>query len=220
MNAELAGTASFALGAGAATFFSPCAYALLPGYVGYYAAAVDERGVPLAGAAVRGLAAAVGALLVFGALSGVALAAGEAVERLLPVVEPLVGAALVALGAVVLSGRSLGAHVSLPERRTSVLGFALFGGLYALAATACVLPLFLAVAVQSMTFGTGGAAAVLASYAGSFAALMLAVTVATAVGHSVGAGAVAGRVDRVTTVAGALLVVAGVGQVAYALGVV
>ena len=45
MNAELAGTASFALGAGAATFFSPCAYALLPGYVGYYAAAVDERGV-------------------------------------------------------------------------------------------------------------------------------------------------------------------------------
>ncbi|WP_123620589.1 cytochrome c biogenesis CcdA family protein [Halorubrum sp. CSM-61] len=220
MNAQLAGTASFALGAGAATFFSPCAYALLPGYVGYYAAAVDDGGVPIADAAVRGLAAATGALLAFGVLSGIALAAAEAVERLLPVVEPLVGVALVALGGVVLSGRSLGAHVSLPERRTSVLGFALFGGLYALAATACVLPLFLAVAVQSMTFGTAGAAAVLASYAGSFAGLMLAVTVATAVGHRVGAGAVAGGVDRFTTVAGALLVVAGVGQVAYALGVV
>ncbi|WP_128906389.1 cytochrome C biogenesis protein [Halorubrum amylolyticum] len=161
-----------------------------------------------------------GALLAFSVLSGVALVAGEAVERLLPVVEPLVGVALVALGGVVLSGRSLGAHVSLPERRTSVLGFALFGGLYALVATACVLPLFLAVAVQSMTLGTVGAAAVLASYAGSFAGLMLAVTVATAVGHRVGTGAVAGRVDRFTTAAGVLLVVAGVGQAAYALGLV
>jgi cytochrome c-type biogenesis protein len=37
---------AFAIGAGTATFFSPCVYALLPGYVSYYVASVDEERAP------------------------------------------------------------------------------------------------------------------------------------------------------------------------------
>ena len=56
---------TFAIGAGTATFFSPCVYALLPGYVSYYVASVDEEGAPLAGATARGLAATAGAVGTF-----------------------------------------------------------------------------------------------------------------------------------------------------------
>lgn len=93
-----------------------------------------------------------------------------------------------------------------------MVGFVLFGALYAVAATACVVPVFLAVAVQSLTLSPAGTVGVFAAYAGSFGLLMTAVTVATAVGYGVGAGRLAGYVDRATTLAGVLLVLAGVGQ--------
>lgn len=213
MSTELYGTVVFALGAGTATFFAPCVYALLPGYVGYYAAAVDGESVPLSGAFVRGLAATVGAIGVFAVLSIVALGAGELLERALPVIEPLVGLALVALGIIALWRGSLSLHVALPERRASVLGFGLFGSLYALAATACVLPLFLAVAIQSVALSPLGGALVLAAYAGSFALLVLAATVAVAIGHDALAGRLAPHGATLSRVAGVVLVLAGAGQV-------
>ena len=49
----------FAASAGVATFLAPCAYPLLPGYVGYY---VGREEATLAGALSRGLAATLGAL--------------------------------------------------------------------------------------------------------------------------------------------------------------
>jgi cytochrome c-type biogenesis protein len=212
MPTELYGTVVFALGAGTATFFAPCVYALLPGYVGYYAATVDGESVPLSGAFVRGLAATVGAIGTFAVLSMLALGAGELLERALPVIEPLVGLALVALGLVTLWRGSLSLHVALPERRASVLGFGLFGALYALAATACVLPLFLAVAIQSVALSPGASVLVLAAYAGSFAALVLAATVAVAIGHDALAGRLRPHGATLSRLAGVVLVLAGVGQ--------
>jgi cytochrome c-type biogenesis protein len=212
MPTELDGTVVFALGAGTATFFAPCVYALLPGYVGYYAATVDGESVPLSGAFVRGLAATVGAIGTFAVLSMLALGAGELLERALPVIEPLVGLALVALGLVTLWRGSLSLHVALPERRASVLGFGLFGALYALAATACVLPLFLAVAIQSVALSPGASVLVLTAYAGSFAALVLAATVAVAIGHDALAGRLRPHGATLSRLAGVVLVLAGVGQ--------
>lgn len=220
MSTELYGTIAFAVGAGAATFFAPCSYALLPGYVGYYVAATDGESAPLSGALVRGAAAAAGVLGTFAVLAGVAVAASDLVERALPAVEYLVGVVLVALGLAVLSGRTGDLHVPLPERSASVLGFGLFGALYALAAVACVLPLFLALVVQSTTLPRAGTAAVVAAYGAVVAALMLAVTVVTAVGRDLGAGSVAAHQGRLVRVAGGLLVAAGIGQFAVAGGVV
>ncbi|MCQ4332965.1 cytochrome C biogenesis protein [Natronomonas sp. F2-12] len=217
MVAGLYGAAAFAVGAGLTTFFSPCSYALLPGYVGYYAATVEDETPPLSGVLARGGAAAVGVLGTFLILSVAAVLAGDLVERLLPAVEVFVGVLLIALGVAVLVGYTGPVHVSLPERRSSVPGFALFGALYALAATACVLPLFLAVAIQSLTFSTSGTAIVLGSYAGSFGALMAAATVATAVGHDALVGRVSEHVNTLTRIAGAVLVAAGVGQLYLAL---
>ncbi len=210
---ELLGTMLFALGIGVATFFSPCAYALLPGYVGYYVAATGEETTPpLSGTLARGLAAAVGAMGVLGLLSIAAIAAGETVGRALPLLEYGVGVALIVLGAWVLYGGSGAVHVLLPERRSTVLGFGLFGAMYALAATACVLPVFLGLAFRSLTMPPLETALVLGTYAAGFGTLMVAVTVATAFGYALGAGRIAGYVDRVVRVAGVVLIIAGLGQ--------
>ena len=206
------GQAAFAFGAGIATFFSPCVVALLPGYVSYYVATVDGESAPLSGSVARGVAASAGALGTFAVLSAVALVAGTALERLLPIVEPLVGVLLIAMGGLVIWKGALSLTVALPERRSSVLGFGFFGAVYALAATACVLPLFLSVTVVSLDLAVGGTALVLAAYASGFAALMLSSTVAVAIGQEAVLDRFTGHAGTLTRVAGVVLILAGFAQ--------
>jgi cytochrome c-type biogenesis protein len=207
------GGVSIAFGAGILTFFSPCAYALLPGYVGYYAATQEGGSAPVGGALIRGVAASAGVLLVFAALAGVALVVGSAVEAYLVYLEAGVGAVLIALGAAVLTGRGFGWRVELPRRRKSAAGFAAFGALYAVAAAGCVAPVFVSVVLQSVTYSPVGTVAVVGTYAATFGALMVGVTVATAVGHGVGVEKVGGYGERVKRGAGAVLVAAGALQI-------
>lgn len=212
MSIDVAGTASFAVGAAVVTFFAPCSYALLPGYVAYYVATVDAERAPLAGALFRGVAATAGVFVTFGVLSAIAIGAGAALERLLPLIEPVVGVSLLVIGGYVLYTGTLSVHVVLPERRSSILGFALFGAAYAVAATACVLPLFLAIVLESLTLSTGAAVSVLAAYTATFGMLMLGVTVMTAVGQGLSAGRLAKYNAVGMRIAGAVLVLAGAGQ--------
>jgi cytochrome c-type biogenesis protein len=211
--------AVFAVGAGTATFFSPCVYALLPGYISYYVASVDEESAPLAGATARGLAATVGAVATFGVLSVLAIVASETVEQAIPIVEPLVGLVLIVLGTLVFWKGAVSLSIPLPERRTSVIGFGLFGAGYAVAATACVLPVFLSVALQALNLGVGGAVVVLGAYAGTFGLLMLAATVATAIGHDAVVGRMTAHSGLLTRAAGVVIVIAGSIQLYVALQV-
>ena len=213
MTAEFLGGVSLALSAGVLTFFSPCAYALLPGYVGYYAATQEGEDAPLGGALLRGIAASVGVLLVFVALAGVAVAVGDALEPYLVYLEAGVGVVLVVFGAAVASGRGFGWHVELPQRRAGVAGFVAFGALYAVAAAGCVAPVFLSVVLQSLTYSSFGTVAVIGTYAASFGVLMVGVTVATAVGHGVGVESIGGYGERIKKVAGVVIVAAGAFQV-------
>ena len=141
----LAVNVSFALTAGVTTFFSPCAYPLLPGYVGFYVNSVDAETASLAGAGIRGVAAAVGVLVTFALVGGATVWVGYDALSGITVFETLVGALLVVFGALVALGYAPSLSVSLPERRSSVLGFGVFGAGYALAGAGCVAPVFLAV---------------------------------------------------------------------------
>lgn len=218
MTGDLLGALVFAVATGTITFFSPCAYALLPGYVGYY---VVERGgdaAPLSGAVARGGAAAVGVLLTLGALSGVAIVAGGWLRTALPIAEQLVGVALIAFGLALLGGGAGGVHIALPRRRSSVFGFGLFGALYALAATGCVLPVFLSVASLSVSLSPSEAALALGVYGGTVAGLMLGVTVATAVGNDLWTERLSPDPGRLVRLGGIVLVLAGIGQLYLVLG--
>lgn len=206
---------AFAASAGVLTFLSPCALPLVPGYVGYYASTVgDDRRA--AGIVARGVAAGVGVVVTLGGLAGAAVLAGRPVSRLLPVVEPLVGVALVAFGASLLTGRGPALTVALPARRAGTSGFVLFGAGYAGASAGCVLPVFLAVVVQAVALSPPVAVAVVAAYAAGVALPLLAVTLAVGFGLDLAAGRLAGLGSRLEPAAGAIVVLAGVGQVVVA----
>jgi len=173
---------SLAIGAGVATFFSPCAYALLPGYVGMYLS--DGEGT-LRSDGVRGTAAALGVLAVFAGTVVAVAVIGEALQPWIGRIEPLTGLALVAFGVLLLGGSTFGWHLPLPNQRPGVIGFGIFGAVYAVAAVGCVAPLFFGLTLNALQAGPTQAAVVLATYGGTIAALLLAVTVAIGVGYEI-----------------------------------
>jgi cytochrome c-type biogenesis protein len=204
----IAGVVAFAASAGVATFFAPCAFPLLPGYLGYYMRESDEGTsmLPVAGATSAG---ALGALAVVAAL---VLALGGPVRRALPVLEPLIGVGLIGFGVVTVFDRSPELRVSLPGRPSSAGGFVVFGAVYAIAAAGCVVPLLLGVLTQALALPVGVATFVLAIYALGVALPLVGVTLL--VGTGVESWRNLGAYTRhIQTAAGIVMIAAGVGQV-------
>lgn len=200
-----------AFSAGVFSFFAPCAFPLLPGYVGYYVASVDEE-VSLGGAMSRGGAAGLGAAVVFAAIAVVVVTVGRSILTRLQYVEPLVGLLLIALGILLVVDRMPTLHVQLPGRRESVLGFGLFGAGYAIAAAGCFAPVFVAVLLEAMTLSAVGSVITIGAFAVGLGGLLLAATVAVAIGHDVGAGTIPKYTDRIKPIAGLVIIAAGIYQ--------
>ncbi|OYR58311.1 cytochrome c biogenesis protein CcdA [Halorubrum halodurans] len=213
----LATDLSFAVASGVATFFSPCAYPLLPGYVGFYVNQVDAEEVSIAGAGSRGIAAGLGVLATFAVLAGATVRVGHATLSNVTVFESLVGGLLVVFGLLVVAGRTPSISVPLPKRRASVVGFGIFGAGYALAGAGCVAPVFLAVIARAIALPTEAALLLLGTYAGVVAVLMVATTVATGMGLLTNAGRIMTHSGTLKRIAGAVMVAAGIGQLYLAL---
>ncbi|WP_114579120.1 cytochrome c biogenesis protein CcdA [Saliphagus sp. LR7] len=205
-------TVGFALTAGIATFFSPCAYPLLPGYVGFYVSRTDGDEASLRGATVRGVIAGIGVLGTLTVLLGLTFWLGQSLMAQLTIFEVLVGVLLVVFGVLVLGDRAPSLSVPLPKRRSSILGFGIFGGGYALAGAGCVAPIFLAVVARALSLPFNVAILVLATYVGIVSILMISVTVATGMGLVANAGRLAVYSGHLKRLAGAVMIVAGTGQ--------
>ncbi|OYR39730.1 MULTISPECIES: cytochrome c biogenesis protein CcdA [unclassified Halorubrum] len=209
---SLATNVPFAVTAGVATFFSPCAYPLLPGYVGFYVNSVDAEAASVSGAGLRGVAAALGVLATFALLAGATVRIGYSTLSNITVFETLVGVLLVIFGLLVVAGRAPSVSLPLPKRRSSVFGFGVFGAGYALAGAGCVAPVFLGVVARAIALPGDAAVLILSVYAGTVAVLMAATTVATGVGLIGNANRVMAHAGALKRVAGAVMVVAGIGQ--------
>ncbi len=209
-DAEFAATVGFAIGAGVATFFSPCVYALLPGYLGFYVgtASQDDSAGARAGAGY-GLAAAAGIVTVFAGVTLTIVSVGRSIRPILTALEFGVAVVLLVLGVVLLMDYDVGWHVPMATRRDGVAGFAAFGAVYAVAATGCVAPLFVGIVTRALTLPPVGTVAVIGAYAISVALLMISATVAVAVGHTVGSKRVTAHAKLATRLGGAVLMVAG-----------
>lgn len=218
------GRLAFAFAAGTATFFAPCAFPLLPGYVAFYLGlgAGDDTGAQAAGhslvgrvarAAGVGLLASLGFFIVYGLLAGIVAAVGASALEDVALLEPVVGGMLIVLGGALASGRTPDLHVLLPERRRTAGSYLVFGIVYAVAAAGCTAPVFVALALVALGAGPVGAVLVLGAYALGMAVMMVAVTLAAAVGRAGLVRRLSAETGRVSRAAGALLVLAGVAQI-------
>lgn len=207
-SAGFTGAIAFAVTGGLATFFAPCAFPLLPGYVGYF---LHHDDAERSGVALPAALAAGSALAVLGGVGAVGFALGQTVLQHLPLLEPVVGAALVAFGVLLLSGHAPELRISLPERSDSVLGFGLFGAAYAAAAAGCVVPVFLGVLTQSLAFPPIQAAIIFGSYALAVALPLVGVTLLAAVGTDVWRE-IGHYTEQFQTIAAAAMILAGIGQ--------
>lgn len=155
--------------AGFATFFSPCSFPMLPGFIAYY---LSEEAQQKKKGTLRvlgsGLIAGIGVTLVFLILGIALIVAGSAVNltQYTPILGPIVGVILILLGALMFT--NLQYHALLrpfsklkevftrgKSREASGYYPKLFGyGVgYGAAASACTAPLFLAVMAQSSISG-------------------------------------------------------------------
>ncbi|KAB1194531.1 cytochrome C biogenesis protein [Haloferax sp. MBLA0076] len=213
LDPAFAGTLAFALSAGVATFFAPCAYPLLPGYVGYYLSRDDAD---LGGAITRGGVASLAALTALAGIGVILALVGGRIASHIALFEPIVGGALVVFGLLLFTGRAPSLHVVLPEYRSSVAGFGIFGAVYGLAAAGCVVPIFLGVVAQSLALPTAQAVISLAAYATAAALPLAIVTVLAALGGD-RIRSLSGYVGSVQKVAAGVMVAAGVWQIWLAL---
>jgi cytochrome c-type biogenesis protein len=206
-----------AMVAGGAAFFSPCAVGMLPAYV--LRAVHSGPGSARRALKVGGLAA-LGVLLIFFGVGGLALLIGPPLTRTIPYLQPLVGFLLVVFGVLLLSRPfsttlqritsplQRWAHEVQEERGDHAAAFFTYGIGYGAAAAGCTAPVLLSVLVTAAAYGAFVGSLIVLLYAFTGAFLMVTVTVAASAarGHLV---PFLRRFGRPIETASALLFVAG-----------
>ncbi|MFD1640991.1 cytochrome c biogenesis CcdA family protein [Halohasta litorea] len=225
------GLLSLAFSAGSATFFAPCAFPLLPGYLSYFlsdtaSTAVDEGATegrfikrvqnPLARALFVSIAACLGMTLVYVGLAGTTVALGAGALTDIAVLELVVGSVFIVVGGAMALGWTLDrVHVRLPERRRSFGGFFAFGVLYAAAAAGCTAPLFIAVMARGLAAGPSLGVGLAVAYALGMSVVLVVLTVVSALGGSSVATRLSRHTGRIYRLSGGLLVLSGIAEIYY-----
>lgn len=215
---------AFNFSLGVLAFFSPCGFPMLPAYLAYYlprGEGEDGPSPPTAASLARGLAggalAATGALLVLGAIGGLAVALGAPFKQRVVWLELAGGLVVLALGVLVLTGRGPSVKLGLaPSRRRGALGLVAFGALYAGVAASCVAPVFLGVLLSALGAPTplDGLLQV-GAYAVGLAGLLVAVTVLVAASQDAALRALKRVLPHVERASGVVLVLVGLYLVSY-----
>ena len=141
----------FAFSAGVFSLFSPCGYALLPGYVSYYLGAKFRVAKALTGSLVCTL----GFITVFVAIGALALSLGELVPQIIPLLDIAAGVILIAMGLGNLLNLKM-PFISLnivPSKKRGFMGLYAYGIVYGLAGVGCSAPIFISVLFYAMSKG-------------------------------------------------------------------
>jgi cytochrome c biogenesis protein CcdA len=175
----------FSFFAGVMTFFNPCFGALLPTYISLYLAREEAETAPWWARGLQGLrlggAISAGMLTSLGLLGLIFAWVGSAISRYLPWMAVLVALGVTLLGVFILvrpsTAPSLGAALSrwlpLKAQGNDFLSFYVYGLFYAVCASACTLPIFLAVMTQTFLGGPVNGLLHFAAYGWGMSAMML-----------------------------------------------
>jgi len=141
----------FAFTAGVFTLFSPCSYAMLPGYISYYLGEDSS----LSRAASGSLACTLGLMTVYLLFGGLSSLLGSVLVSFIPTLNLLSGLFLILLGVATLRDLNIPyLQFNLqPSERRGLLGLYLFGLVYGIAGIGCSAAIFISVFVYSIGLG-------------------------------------------------------------------
>jgi cytochrome c-type biogenesis protein len=140
--------------AGVFVLFSPCGYALLPGYISYYLG--SEVTIPRA---LRGGAASTAGLIAIFSFIGLGSSLiGGLIKPYITLFPVFAAVILIILGVLILAEVNLPYLINIgPSNRKGLTGFFIFGIAYGLAAAGCTAPIFLSILlIAVMGSGTFG----------------------------------------------------------------
>ena len=203
MSLDLPGLA-FALTAGVLSVFSPCGYALLPGYVSYYLGSRLSTARALSG----GMACTLGLVTVFTVIGGLSSSLGTVLTWIVPQLNLLAGLVLIVMGAATL--KQIGVpFLKVPSglsRRTGLTGFYFFGLVYGLAGVGCSAPIFISVVVFAASRGLANGVLTFVAYAIRMGVPLMLTSVLVAQANEVLLRRISEATPRLQRVSGAMLV--------------
>ncbi|MBE0517568.1 MAG: redoxin domain-containing protein [Methanophagales archaeon] len=150
-----------ALLAGVMSFFAPCAFPLMPGYISYYLGRY-EGGPTLRGSVKAGIASATGINGIFALIGAAVAVGGAAVKSYLMYLAPGVGVAIILLGLAMVFGKTeifdrfggiLSSYSSKLGGGARYSGLFLYGVGYGLASMGCQAPVFIALIFAGLASG-------------------------------------------------------------------
>jgi len=146
---------------GLMSFFAPCAFPLLPGYISYYLGR-SEGGPTLGGSVKAGIASATGINGIFAVIGAAVAVGGAAVKSYLTYFAPGVGFVIVLLGLAMVFGKTeifenfwgiLSSCSSKVGGRAGYSGLFVYGVGYGLASMGCQAPVFIALIFAGLASG-------------------------------------------------------------------
>lgn len=203
-----------------AAFLNPCGFALLPSYVSYYIGLHDrqEGHSPVGAGFLKGLALGMlvtaGFITVFGASGLLISYLGTWLVRYVPWMTILIGLTLIAIGTILLLGRSFHIHIPIAPRFSPINGgyfsFLVFGMAYAIASLSCTIPIFILVVLQAVSSGgLLSGLTIFVSYAAGMGLMMTILSVAISVSKEFVLRYMGSLMPYIGRVSGVIIILAG-----------
>ncbi len=211
--------------AGIASFFSPCSFPMLPGYIAYYFG-IEKKGSSLKKAVVGGGSAALGIIAVYMVVGAFLIYSASLIAPFIPMLGVVVGSLLIIFGVLMFTPLQYDALLrpfrplsEALKKKEGDRGFKakLFGyGLaYGGAATGCTAPVFLAVIVGAMTTSLFTGIVALSLYSAIAGALMVLITVTMAAFESRAIDILKKHTETIKIVSALVLIAVGIYLIAY-----
>ena len=209
-------TFAFAYTAGLLSMLAPCAFAMLPSYIAWYLSK-EERKESIPRALANGVLATLGGGTVMGAI-GILAVLGIRTAGQLVYFRIIIGAVLIIMGALMLSGR--GISISLPitiSKKKGPLAVYIFGALYSLASLGCVASIYIGMVLLASAQSFGIATAAIIIYVLGMGTILIPLTLAISTSRTLIVTKLTNAMPYIKTISGIILVCMGLYLVMFGL---
>ncbi|MFW6176283.1 MAG: cytochrome c biogenesis protein CcdA [Thermoplasmatota archaeon] len=222
------GIYTLAIFGGFASFFSPCAFPLLPSFIAYYITGKKEKSRSIKSGLTLGLKAAFGLVTIFGLIGFLAIGGSYWISQFIPYLELIVGILILILGLLLLKDIDIGGYFTLlknkikymmgkkPSSSKTTTSPFLYGMGYGSAAAGCTAPVFIAIVLSSwLADGLYSALVVILIYFSIMAGLMIFFSVLTMVLKDTIADKIKKHIGLINKISASIMIAVGIYLITY-----